>query len=297
MRKSSTLALIVTLTILLLLGALGASTTLAAGNPTPASSVSILIYKPELDTGERLQSLGYTVTETFDTFDLYRSNLQEYDILWMDVGSGPQWNPTLVAEMQPWVAEDGGGLIYTQPNDEGEVELFPPGFEVTVYDHFPPGYPSVTPWMVVQDGTHPITQGLADVDIGNNFDWVWWDDIGPSWQVLGVDESMPEDVVGLIAGEYGAGRLVFNTGNFGSQSSDPGSDQYVIQLMTWLSQKEPPPRPWSVAATVGGVGGEGTDAGVAVGTVARDSSMLNHLAFLLLPLAVVVLLRVARKRQ
>ena len=90
--------------------------------------------------------------------------------------------------------------------------------------------------------------------------------------------------------------MVFSTGNFSTQSSNSGSDQFVIQLLTWLSQKEPPPRAWSVAATVGGVGGEGTDGGVAGGTVARDSSMLNHLAFLLVPLAVVVVLRLARKR-
>ena len=260
------------------------------------ANVTILIYKPELDTGERLRGLGYTVTETFDTFDLFRSNLQNYDVLWLDVGSGPQWNPTLVAEIQPWVAEDGGGLIYTQPNDEGEVELFPPGFEVTVYSEVWPGWPGEFGFVHIIDGSHPITAGLEDIDAGANGDRVWWDDIGPSWQVLGVDASMPDDVVALLAGEYGAGRLFFNTGNFSTGSSNKGSDQYVIQLLSWVSQKEPPPAPWSVAATVGGALGEGTDGGVAGGTVARDSSMLNPLAFLLLPLAVVVVLRTRMRR-
>ena len=248
---------------------------------TTASSVSILIYYPHLDTPERLQGLGYTVAETTNGGELNQENLRNYDVLWIDV-DGTYYGAAAVEEIQAWIAEDGGGVILVQPNYPGPTLLFPPGSEVTVYDIVPPGFPSQVPWMTIIDSSHPSTEGLGDRDIGNNYDWVWWDDIGPSWQVLGVDESMPDDVVGLIAGEYGAGRMVFNTGNFSSQSGNKGSDQYVIQLLSWLSQKEPPPQPWSVAATVGGV-----DDG---------STKLNHLAFLLVPLAVVVVLRLVRRR-
>ena len=250
------------------------------------ANVTILIYNPELDTGERLASLGYTVTETFDSFDLTRSNLQNYDVLWLDVGTGIQWPAYLADPVRAWVAEDGGGLIFTQPNHQGEITLFPPGFEVTVYDTHWPGWPSQVPWVEIIDPFHPITEGLDHADAGWNGDWVWWDDIGPSWNVLAVDASMPDDVVALLAGEYGEGRLFFNTGNFSGGSGDPGSDQYVIQLVSWVGQVEPPPPPWSVAATVGGAMGEGAD----------DSTMLNHLAFFLVPLLVVAVLRAASRR-
>ena len=249
---------------------------MGAARPLTSIPVSILIYKPHLDTGDRLRGLGYDVTDTFDAFDLTRSNLQNYDVLWIDAGNGVQWNPTLRAEIQPWVAEDGAGLVFTQPDDAGKVELFPPGFEVTVYDDGWPGWPGSGGHAVIVDGSHPITTGLGDMDIAGNGDWVWKDDTGPSWDILGVDELLPDDVVALLAGEYDEGRMVFNTGNYSSQSSDPGTDQYVIQLLTWLSQKEPPPQPCSAAATVGAT---------------PSSSMLNHLAFLLAPLAVVLVLR------
>ena len=255
-----------------------------------ASPVSILIFHPELDTPDRLRALGYSVVETTDGNDLARENLQNYDVLWLDVGSPNQWAPVYADPVRAWIAEDGGGLIFTQPNDWGEVEIFPPGFEVTVYDDVWPGWPGSGGHAVIVDGSHPITMGLGEMDIAGNGDWVWKDDIGTSWDILGVDELLPDDVVALIAGEYGEGRMVFNTGNFSSQSSDPGTDQYVIQLLTWLSQKEPPPPPWSIAATVGGAVGDRVDG------ACGNSSMLNHLAFLLLPLALVLVLRRVRKR-
>ena len=260
-----------------------------------ASSVSILMFYPFYDTPERLQGLGYTVTETTNDGDLTQENLRNYDVLWIDV-DGTYYSLESIEEIQAWIAEDGGGVILVQPNYPGPTLLFPPGFEVTVDNGGWPGYPSEFGYVHIIDGTHPITEGITDYDAGANADWVWWDDIGPSWHVLAVDAMMPDDVVALLAGEYGEGRMVFSTGNYGTSGWNGGSDQFVLQLLTWLSQKEPPPQPWSVAATVGGAGGEGTDAGGAGGAVARDSSMLNHLAFLLLPMAVVVVLRRVRRR-
>ena len=249
-------------------------------------SVTVLIYYPELDTPDRLRSLGYQVTDTIDAGDLARENLQNYDVLWIDVGNGGQWPPSYSGPIQAWIAEDGGGLIYVQPNTAGDVTLFPPGFEVTVYDAACPEWPAHCLSTII-DPTHPITEGLEDSDLTSNGDWVRTIDIGPSWDILAVDPLLPDDAVALIAGEYGEGRMVFTTGNYSTYSIDYGSDQYVIQLLTWLSQKEPPPPPWSIAATVRGTSKEGTD----------DSSMLNHLAFLLLPLAVVMVLRTRRRRR
>ena len=279
-------------------GIIGERPAKITGNPatrasasSTASLVHILIFYPELDTPDRLRGLGYTVTETTKDGDLTQENLRNYDVLWIDV-DGTYYGGTAQEEIQAWIAEDGGGVILVQPNYPGPTGLFPPGFEVTVYSKFWPGYPGEFAFVHIIDGSHPITEGITDEDAGAQGDWVWWDDIGPSWQVLAVDESMPDDVIALLAGEHGEGRMVFSTGNFSVGSWNPGSDQFVFQLLSWLSQKEPPPQPWSVAATVGGAFGEGT-----AGTVARESTMFNHLAFLLLPLAVLVVLRVPRKRQ
>ena len=249
-----------------------------------ASSVSILIFYPHLDTPDRLRGLGYTVTETTSNGDLTQENLRNYDVLWIDV-DGDYYSLAAIEEIQAWVDEDAGGVILVQPNHAVSISLFPPGFEVTVYSRFCPEYPDYCLATIV-DPSHPITEGLQDSDLTSNEDSVRTIDIGPSWGILAVDPLLPDDAVALLAGEYGEGRMVFNTGNYTSQSVDPGSDQYVIQLLTWLSQKEPPPPPWSIAATVRGTSKEGTGC----------SSMLNNLAFLLVPLAVAVVLRRVRRR-
>lgn len=47
-----------------------------------------------------------------------------------------------------------------------------------------------------------------------------------------MDLETPDNIA-LLAGEYGNGRLVFNTGNFSLFAYDPGSDKYLVQMTDW----------------------------------------------------------------
>lgn len=204
------------------------------------SDISILVFKPYVDVPDRLAELGYTVTTTTSSSDLNRSNLQNFDLLWISVDTHPDLYAAQNADIRDWVNHDGGGLIVNQPNYSSvNVSVFPAGFEVFINSTWWPGDPNTT----ITNVAHPITQGLQDEDLSGNFDWVRGEDIGEQWDILAVDVQTPTDVA-MIAGEYGMGRFVFNTHNFCSLSMIPGSDIYIIQMIDWAGNGGAAWVPW-----------------------------------------------------
>jgi hypothetical protein len=191
------------------------------------SNISILVFNPLGDVPNRLRGLGYNVTETSNPADLNRANLQNFDVLWISAATVPSFYSSQNAEIQAWVNNDGGGLIVNQPNIIAIVSVFPPGYDVSIFDIYWPGDTRTT----IVDHSHPITQGLVDDDLSANLDWVRSQDIGANWNTLAVDLETPDDIA-LLAGEYGDGKLVFNTGNFAG-GDDPGSDKYLVQMTDW----------------------------------------------------------------
>ena len=189
--------------------------------------MSVLIFNPHGDIHDRITSLGYSVQTTTNPAELTLSNLSNYYVLWIDYATNPSIYASQNSQIRAWV-NGGGGLIVTQPEFVGNVTVFPPGFEVFIYDGSWPGNWAAT----IVNPTHPITLGLVDEDLSGNFDWVRSEDIGTNWDILAVDLETPSDVA-LLAGEYGVGRLVFNTGNFQGLSGDPGSDMYLRQMICW----------------------------------------------------------------
>lgn len=125
------------------------------------SNISILVFKPVFEVPSRLTGLGYAVTETSNPADLNRPNLQNFDVLWISVLADPDYYASQNAEIQAWVNQDGGGLIVNQPSLIRIVSVFPPGFEVSIYDSKWPGDYRAT----IVDQSHPITQGLVDEDL------------------------------------------------------------------------------------------------------------------------------------
>lgn len=189
---------------------------------------NVLFYNPYSNEAERVRSLGYKVTTTTNIADLARSNLQNYDVLWIGITADPATYSGYNTHIRNWVYYDGGGVIVEQPNMIGTVTLFPYGYEVEVDDIFWPSSGSDT---VITNGSHPITQGLADTDLTGNYDTVYDVDIGYKWWVL-ARSATESDVVALLAAYYGSGRFVFNTGNatFGY-----GSDVYLQQKIDWAA--------------------------------------------------------------
>ncbi len=176
---------------------------------------------------ERLKSLGYAVTESFDAADLTLVNLRNYDILMIYFTASADYS-TQNTEIRNWVRDERGGLIVVQPGAVGSVSVFSAGFEVSVSSLSVP----LTYAACMTNNLHPITYGLADADLSGNFDQVEDTDIGSDWDILARDCDDTSQVV-LLAGAYGSGRLVFNTHNFAEYSSDAGSDQYLEQMLEW----------------------------------------------------------------
>jgi len=183
----------------------------------------------------RIRSLGYKVTTTTNVADLTRTNLQNYDVLYVGWGAAPATYSAYNSHIRNWVYYDGGGVIVEQPNTVGAVTLFPTGgYEVSVSDvMWPNGYDAV-----ISNGQHPITRGLSDADLAGNFDTVYDTDVGYKWWILARDASTSE-AVALTASYYGSGRFVFQTHNISPSAFDPGSDLYVQRLLDWAANLGP----------------------------------------------------------
>lgn len=208
----------------------------------PPSGCAVLVFNPNRDLPDRLSQLGFNVTSTVNVGDLTRTNLQKYAVLIVDVGTDPAVYDSQKNQIQDWVSLDGGGFIIAQPSVTGAtLTAFPSGFEVYIYDTYWPGYPGSYEAAIVNP-THPIVQGLTDDDLPGNFDWVKSEDIGNQWTIIAVDAETPSDVA-LLAGDYGNGRLVFTTGNFNSLAADPGSNQFLIQMVNWAGKCGAAPTP------------------------------------------------------
>jgi len=216
------------------LNLLGDPETSLQGEVAPRESVLFFSSSPYPAVAERIRSLGYQVTESTASADLTRTNLRNYDVLWISVNTAPSYYSSQEGEIRSWVGEDRGGLVVEQPNTNGAVTVFPSGFEVTVDDfYYPPGsqYPY---YACIDDPTHPLTHGLTDSDLSGTFDSVLDTSIGSDWNILARD-CVATDYIALLAGVYGSGRFVFNVHNFSPGSFVPGSDQYLRQMIDWAA--------------------------------------------------------------
>ena len=193
-----------------------------------AAVVDILFYYNSSTTATRLTGLGYTVTSTTDSADLTRTNLQNYDILWIDYTLPPSWYVAQAGDIRTWVNLDAGGLIVVQPGTIGDVTVFPPGFEANVTDASYNNSPAVTFLLP----THGIVNGLTTGDMTGNYDTIPLSSLGASWDVIAVQSSNTANMA-LAAGDYGTGRLVLSTGNMSSSAGQSGTDQSVIRMLDW----------------------------------------------------------------
>ena len=194
----------------------------------------VLVFRPYSGEAERIRSLGYRVTTTTNLADLARSNLQNYDVLWIGTGVPPADYSAYNGNILNWVYYDGGGLIVAQPDTTGPVSVFPSGYNVSVSDVLWPGG-----WDAeITNGDHPITRGLGSAELSGNFDTVIDSDIGYRWWILARSVPTPS-AVALMASYYGSGRFVFHTGMIVQISADPGSDLYIRRLIDWSANIGP----------------------------------------------------------
>lgn len=184
----------------------------------------------------RVESIFADVT-SFAELAAFPADLAAYDVVYLGNDEGDALD-SKAAQLQSYV-NGGGGLVVTQPNLEGEVTIFPPGFEMFVEDRFYSGAQDVEFTPAGRD--HPILAGLAADDISGNFETVRLDEVGPGWTTL--VKAVDRPLLALAVGQYGSGRMAFHTGNIQTNSSDGGSDIYVRQLIEWTGAATVPTGP------------------------------------------------------
>ncbi len=193
------------------------------------------------NAADRLNGLGYNAVHWDDAGDVTAGSLASVDTLFVHYGAawGLVDRKNLIAD---WVYQ-GNGLIVEQPNQVGSVEIMPPGLEVSVWsDGYEGSHSGPDPQRNVEltplGAAHPLTAGLTADDICQNMDLVLANDISSALDVLAVQTSN-HDYVALAAGEYGSGRVVFETGLTAIGAYSPGSDRYMQRMVDWVSVPEP----------------------------------------------------------
>ncbi|MCK5172044.1 MAG: hypothetical protein KAR47_01550, partial [Planctomycetes bacterium] len=137
---------------------------------TTSAKNILYFWEHSYTTLQRLEDLGYSVTQTTDPGDLTRANLQNYDLLWIDFAVSPLSYASQASDIQQWVSLDGGGLLVVQPGITGaQVTVFPGGFDVTIESQ---GWSFDRVDCAIVNHSHPIVQGLTDLDLSGNYDTV-----------------------------------------------------------------------------------------------------------------------------
>ena len=206
-------------------------------SPSQTSILCFTTRSGAADPCARIATIFANVT-TVTSLANFPGDLSPYQVVYIGYDEGDSVD-TLSSQLQAYVS-GGGGLIVSQPNLEGQIDVYPPGFEMTVTSIFWPGFPS-SPGPVeftAAGAGHGILNGLAPADVSGNFETVPLSTLGPGWVVLAKAVAYPH--VALAVGRYVDGRLVFHSGNIGGASIDQGSDAYVRQMIEWAGAGEAP---------------------------------------------------------
>jgi hypothetical protein len=225
-----------------------AGNVIGEGAPTPQapstiespSQTSILCYTTRTGTPDPCERIAtiFTNVVTITSLANFPNDLSPYDVVYIGYGEGNAVD-SLAGQLEPYV-NGGGGLIVSQPNLEGTIDVYPPGFEMEVTSQYWPEFPSAPgPVEFTAAGAgHGILNGLTPADLSGNFETVPLSTLGPGWVVLAKAAAYPN--VALAAGRYGDGRLVFHSGNVSTAAIDPGSDTYVHQMIEWAGAESTP---------------------------------------------------------
>jgi len=200
--------------------------------PLPASGnhgyagCSVLWFGTDNGEPARFTGLGFNVTVTANPGDLTASNLSNYSIL-VIAYEGPGVIGGAQAVIQNYV-QAGHGLLIHQPNVVGVIDYAPFNFGVNTLNLFWCNFPGPALATIV-DPLHPITGGLTDADLSGAFDESVLD---PGYHVLAMSVACGGPA--LAEGTFGSGRIVYDTGNGSPLSVLPGTDQYWMNLFSWL---------------------------------------------------------------
>jgi hypothetical protein len=203
-----------------------------ARQPLPASGnhgsagCSVLWFGTDNGEPGRFTGLGFNVTVSTNPGDLTASNLSNYSIL-VIAYVGPGFIGGAQQVIQNYV-QAGHGLLIHQPNAIGAIDYAPFNFGVNTLNQFWCNFPGPAQATIV-DASHPITAGLTDADLSGAFDDSALD---PGYHVLATSVACGGPA--LAEGTFGSGRIVYDTGNGSPFSAVWGTDQYWMNIFSWL---------------------------------------------------------------
>ncbi|MFQ5669023.1 MAG: putative Ig domain-containing protein [Acidobacteriota bacterium] len=178
---------------------------------------------------ERLESLGFNVVQAMVPEALDLDTLRAFDVLWLTTATGSSFPSRRAINQYVW---EGGGLILTQIQFDGNVELLPAGYGLSAIARQPGGN-NFDLMFTIESGSDPLTAGLERSDLPSNFDTTFLEQSGFRWTWLAVQRDQP--TLGTLAtASLGAGRLAYHSGNLGDKivpGASAGSDAYIIRLI------------------------------------------------------------------
>lgn len=184
---------------------------------------------------DRLQALGFNITQTTNPADVTPANLANYRVLVVAYTA-----PGTLGSAQPAIQSYvnlGRGLLIHQPNAAGVTDYTPTGFDVSISSGWWCDQPRDPSGGHIVDGTHPVTTGLSDADLSGAFDTVG--SLGPSFHLLASSAICGDPA--LAVGTLGSGHVAFEDGNASPAADIPGRDAYWVNLLAWLCSAGPTP--------------------------------------------------------
>jgi parallel beta-helix repeat protein len=228
---------------------LTATATDAAGNTSPFSSpFNLLVFDMHVsNTRQALDNLGLSYT-LVDAAGFAAVNLADYDVLFVGfTGNDPQPDDLLQPLLTRKAAiaafvQAGGGLVANSEDGVVRTALDWQWTPVTVTHRNAGGQQM----RIVLPG-HELVEGLTEVDLQgwhpfhNTFtQWAW-----PEAEVVLTDPGSGEAVV--LAGAYGAGRMVLSGSDPDYHSGNTGADRLLSNELYWAA-KMLRPRPPQVSS-------------------------------------------------
>ncbi|MBD3334486.1 MAG: hypothetical protein GF355_03130 [Candidatus Eisenbacteria bacterium] len=194
---------------------------------------TIFYYGDPMGEVVRFTGLGYDVTVGAD---LSYANISQYDVVVIPL-TGPGAIGGYQADIESYVGEGGGLWIHQPGSTTGQLDYAPPGFDLFITAA---GFCSPFSGNEIVEPGHPTMTGLTVADLPGRFDTIRTADLGGSYTLIAKGTGSCSIDTHCAGGGYIDGKVFLDTSNLSSQSGDPGSDDYVVNVVEWLCGGQEP---------------------------------------------------------
>ena len=190
-------------------------------NASRSIAVGVLPFGAYKDTITRLERIGCEAVLL--EMDAGLERLRTVDVVFLPTHCGdPGPHRGKAADYHKFIRE-GGGLIVSQPNIDGTLNLLP--YPITFINSY-----IKDEARTAEQPDHPIIAGMAAEALPFPADRV--KDVDERYRVLvtGVRSKSPS----LLVAEFGSGRIVVQTASEASFASTPFPDRLLVGMIEWV---------------------------------------------------------------